>query len=192
METPFSFLLPFFYVVVAVGVILLIGVIAYYNRFVALRNKAREAWSGIDIQLKHRYDLIPNALETVKQYAAHEKQVMEQIANSRALGIQADTVQRQTEAENQINNALDRLFAIVESYPELKASENFREFQETLEEIEEQIQLARRYYNAVVRDNNTALESFPGVIFANSFNFKTFEFFEMEEPEHRKNVKVKF
>lgn len=164
----------------------------YFNRFVRLRNKVQEAWSGIDVQLKRRYNLVPNLVETIQSYAAHEKEVFTEVAQSRSQGIQADTTARQAQAESQLNSALNKLLAVAESYPELKSNQNFIEFQETLEEIEEKIQLARRYYNALVRDNNTSIQTFPGVMFAKSFGFNPFEYFEIENMEQRKHVEVKF
>jgi len=178
---------------IILGVILffiLIGIV-YYNSFVTLKNKVKESWSSIDVQLKRRYDLIPNLLETVKGYASHEKEILEEVSRVRSAGIGANTVLSQAQAENEITNTLTKLFAVVENYPDLKANQNFMDFQQSLSQIESEIQMSRRYYNAIVRDFNTAIEKFPGVLFARIFNFRVFDFFEILDSE-KENVKVKF
>jgi len=165
--------------------------VSTYNRLVTLRNRAKEAWSDIDIQLKRRYDLIPNLVETVKGYAAHEKEVFERIAEARAKAMGATGMKEKAEAENQLSQALKSLFAVVEAYPELKANENFLHLQKELVDTEDKIQYARRFYNANVRDLNTLIESFPANLIAKKFGFEKMELFEIAEVE-REAPKVKF
>ena len=175
-------------IVLAVIVLIVIGL---YNRLVALRNQSDEAWSGIDVQLKRRYDLIPNIVETVKGYAQHEQGTLEKVIQARNAAISTSGVEGKAAAENQLTGALKSIFALAESYPDLKANQNFSELQRSLSEIEENLQLARRFYNAVVRDLNTACESFPSVLVANIFGFSKRQFFEIADGE-RANVKVQF
>lgn len=172
-------------------IILIFVFIAYYNKFIKLRNQADESFSGIDVQLKRRHDLIPNIVETVKGYAKHEASTLEKVVQARNIAMSATSVEDKAKAENMITGALKSLFALSENYPDLKANQNFINLQNTLSEIEDNIQNARRYYNAVVRDYNILCESFPSLIVANIFNFKKREFFEIEETE-RENVKVNF
>jgi LemA protein len=178
---------------VAGGVVLIIFLwfIGVYNSFIRLKNQADESWSGIDVQLKRRYDLIPNLVETVKGYAAHEKQTFEKVVQARNMAMNAQSLPDKAQAENMISGALKSIFALAENYPELKANQNFLELQKSLSEIEDNIQLARRYYNAVVRDFNILCEGFPSVIVANMFGFKKRAFFEIAESE-KQNVKVQF
>lgn len=150
-----------------------------------------ESWSGIDVQLKRRYNLIPNLVETVKGYAKHEKQTLENVVKARNMAMGTQNVKEKAQAENMLTGALKTIFALAENYPNLKANQNFLGLQKTLAEIENDIQNARRYYNAVVRDYDILCEAFPTVIIANMFNFKKYEFFEIEEAE-RENVKVSF
>ena len=164
-----------------------------YNRFIGLRTKAEEAWADIDVQLKRRYDLIPNLIETVKGYAAHESQVFEQITKARSQAMQASTPAEHAVAENQLSGALKSLFAVSEAYPDLKANQNFMELQRELSDTENKIQAARRFYNSIVRDYGIALQSFPSNIIANMFGFSKREFFELEEGSvERENIKVQF
>jgi len=162
-----------------------------FNQLVNLRNQGDEAWSGIDVQLKRRYDLIPNLVETVKGYAKHESQTLEKVIQARNMAMQASGVEERIAAENQLSSTLKSLFALSESYPDLKANTNFLELQKTLSEIEEQIALARRYYNAVTRDYNILCESFPSMIIAALAHFQRRPFFEAAESE-RQNVRVQF
>jgi LemA protein len=166
--------------------------IAKYNKFIYLSNLASEAWSGIDIQLKRRYDLIPNLVETVKGYAKHESSVFEDIAKLRSASMNATTVEQKSEAEVGLTQALKTLFAVVENYPELKANQNFLVLQQELTNIENQIQLARRYYNGVVRDYNIAIRVFPGSVVAGIFHFDPKTFFELSSVTERENPQVKF
>jgi LemA protein len=169
-------------------VFLLIGM---YNGLVQLRVRADNAWSDIDIQLKRRHDLIPNLVETVKGYASHEKGTFENIAKFRSMAMQATSPADKAAAENQLTGALKSLFAVAENYPELKASANFSQLQGSLSETEDTIQNSRRYYNAVVRDLNTKIQSFPTNILAGMFGFSLRQFFETTDAD-REPVAVKF
>jgi LemA protein len=176
----------------AVLFILAVLIITFYNKLVKLKNMAEEGWSGIDVQLKKRYDLIPNLVETVKGYATHEKEVFENVAATRSMGINASTVKEQEQAENMITQALGRLFAVAENYPDLKANQNFLELQRELAKVENDIQMARRYYNGTVRENNITVESFPSNLVASSFSFRKFDYFELENEQERSTPKVDF
>jgi LemA protein len=176
-------------VLIGGAVLILAGM---YNSLVQLRVRADSAWSDIDVQLKRRHDLIPNLVETVKGYAAHEKGTFENIARYRSQAMQATTPADKAQAESQLSGALRGLFAVAENYPQLRASEQFTGLQASLNSIEDNIQNARRYYNAVVRDFNTRVQSFPINIIAGMFGFHTRQFFEMETPAERENVQVKF
>jgi LemA protein len=178
-------------ILIAIIVVVIVFVIGAYNGFIRLRNLCDNAWSDVDVQLKRRYDLIPNLVNTVKGYAKHEKQLFENVTKARAEATAAKTPAEQSKAENMLTSALRQLFAVAENYPELKANTNFLSLQDNLSQIESDIQNARRYYNAVVRDNNIKVESFPSNIIASIFNFKKREFFEMEEGE-RAVPKVEF
>ncbi len=176
--------------VLAGGAVLILA--GMYNSLIQLRVRADSAWSDIDVQLKRRHDLIPNLVETVKGYAAHEKGTFENIAKFRSQAMQATSPGDKAQAENQLSGALKSLFAVAENYPELKASEQFTGLQGSLNSIEDNIQNARRYYNAVVRDFNTRVQSFPTNILAGMFGFRTRQFFEVDSPADRENVAVKF
>ncbi|MBZ5529947.1 MAG: LemA family protein [Acidobacteriia bacterium] len=178
-------------VLVLIGLVVLV-LAGMYNSLVQLRVRADSAWSDIDVQLKRRHDLIPNLVETVKGYAAHEKGTFENIAKFRSQAMQATTPGDKAVAENQLSGALKSLFAVAENYPELKASEQFTGLQSSLNSIEDNIQNARRYYNAVIRDYNTRVQSFPSNIIAGMFGFTSKQFFEVEAPGDRENVQVKF
>jgi LemA protein len=177
-----------FLAILVVIVILLVGM---YNSLVQLRVRADNAWSDIDVQLKRRHDLIPNLVETVKGYAAHEKGTFENIAKFRSQAMQATTPGDKAEAENQLSGALKSLFAVAENYPQLKASEEFTQLQGSLSQTEDTIQNARRYYNAVVRDLNTKIQSFPTNILAGMFGFQQRQFFEVAATD-REPVALKF
>jgi LemA protein len=172
-------------------VIIAVFLVSIYNGLVQLRVRCDSAWSDIDVQLKRRHDLIPNLVETVKGYAAHEKGTFENIAKFRSQAMQATTPEGKAEAENQLTGALKSLFAVAENYPELKASEQFTQLQGSLSQTEDSIQNARRYYNAVVRDLNTKIQSFPSNILAGMFGFQLRQFFETTEAD-REPVAVKF
>lgn len=179
---------------VLLGLVVLIGLYAVgiYNKLVKLKNLVAEAWSGIDVQLKKRYDLIPNLVETVKGYAAHEKETFENVTKARAAAQQASTVEGQQAAENKLSGALMNLIAVAERYPELKANTNFLELQNTLAVVEGDIEKSRRYYNGNVREFNTLIESFPSNLIANAFSFVKSAFFEQDNPAHKENPTVKF
>jgi LemA protein len=179
------------WVILAIVVLILVFVIGMYNSLVQLRVRADSAWSDIDVQLKRRHDLIPNLVETVKGYAAHEKGTFENIAKYRSMAMQATTPADKAAAENQLTGALKSLFAVAENYPELKASEEFTQLQGSLSQTEDGIQNSRRYYNAVVRDLNTRIQSFPTNILAGMFGFQLRQFFEIAEAA-REPVAVKF
>jgi LemA protein len=176
-------------------VLLFIWVVFAYNRLVALRNRAKEAWADIDVQLKRRHDLIPNLVETVKGYAAHEKEVLEKVTEARAKAMgarESGNLKKMAEAENYLAQTLKTLFAVAENYPDLKASQNFLELQRELRDTEDKIMYARRFYNANVRDLNIAIESFPTNVIASIFGFKKMDLFEISAPEEREAPKVKF
>ena len=179
------------WVVLAVTVLLGIFLIAMYNSLVQLRVRSESAWSDIDVQLKRRHDLIPNLVETVKGYATHEKGTFEDIAKFRSMAMQATGPVDKAAAENQLTGALKSLFAVAENYPQLQASQEFTQLQNSLSEIEDAIQNARRYYNAVVRDLNTKIQTFPTNILAGMFNFQQKQFFEAAATD-REPVAVKF
>jgi LemA protein len=170
------------------GLVILWGILTY-NRFIKLINLVKEAWSGIDVQLKRRFNLIPNLIETVKGYAKHEANTLEELVNIRT-GSQ-DVNERGAE-EGQISKALQNLLAVAEDYPDLKASDNFRDLQASLDEIENEIQMARRYYNGTVRDHNVLVESFPSNLIAGFSKFRGAEFFEIELAQQRDVPKVAF
>ncbi len=163
-----------------------------YNGFVSLRNRAKEAWSDIDVQLKRRYDLIPNLVETVKGYAAHESGVFEKVTEARTRAMGAGTLKDKAQAENALSETLKTLFAVSENYPQLRASENFQKLQDELTDTEDKVQAARRFYNGNVRDLNIKIETVPSNIVASLFGFKKMEFFELAEPGQREPVQVKF
>ena len=185
---------PFWGTRFALGLLVLLAfyAIAIYNKLVKLKNLVAEAWSGIDVQLKKRYDLIPNLVETVKGYAAHEKETLENVTKARTAAQQATTVEGQQVAEKNLNTALMNLIAVAERYPDLKANTNFLELQATLQTVEGDIEKARRYYNGNVREQNTLIESFPSNIVANLFGFAKSVFFELENPAEKQNPQVKF
>jgi LemA protein len=169
-------------------------VVFAYNRFVAFVNRTKEAWSDIDVQLKRRYDLIPNLVNTVKGYATHESVAFEKVSEARAKAMGAGGVADKAAAENMLSGALKSIFAIAEAYPELKANQNFLSLQNELSDTENKIQAARRFYNMNARDLATVIESFPGNIIAGIFNFEKMEFFELDgaEAAARNPVEVKF
>jgi LemA protein len=178
-------------VLVIIGVVVL-AIIAMYNGLVRLRVQCDNAWSDIDVQLKRRYDLIPNLVETVKGYAGHEKGTLEAVVQARNSAMSAQGPAAKADAENMLTGALRQVFALAEAYPQLRAVESFTQLQNTLTSLEDTIQNARRYYNAVVRDLNTKIQVFPSNIIANMFNFKPREFFEVSAPAERDAPKVSF
>lgn len=178
-------------ILLVVLVLLVFWAVSIYNRLVKHRNLVKEGWSGIDVQLKRRTDLIPNLLETVKGYAKHEEDLFKKVTELRAQSVQADGVAAQGAAESALSKSLLNLFAVAENYPELKADQNFRQLQSELSGLEDQIQMARRYYNGTVRDFNILIESFPSNLVANSFGFDIADYFEIESSE-RAVPEVKF
>ena len=179
-------------VVIVILAIIAFALIGIYNSLVQLRVRADNAWSDIDVQLKRRYDLIPNLVETVKGYAAHEKGTFENVAKFRSAAMSASTPAEKSEAEGQLTYALRGLLAVAEAYPQLQASQQFQSLQGSLTGLEDAIQNARRYYNAVVRDFNTSIEQFPSNIVAGMFHFKEREFFELKDEAERAVPKVSF
>lgn len=157
--------------------------VVFYNRFVKLKNRTEEAWSDISVQLKRRYDLIPNLVNTVKGYASHEAGTLQKVTDARTKAMNAESVADKAEAENMLTGALKSIFALAENYPDLKANTNFLELQRELSDTENKIQASRRFYNANVRDLNTAVETFPSNIIAGIFNFAKRDFFELTEEE---------
>lgn len=171
------------YIVLGVLAVVLLWVVVAYNSFIAMINRAKEAWSDIEVQMKRRYDLIPNLVETVKGYATHESGAFENVTKARSAAMGAQTVSEHAEAENMLTGALKSLFAVSEAYPDLKANTNFLELQKELANTEDKIQAARRFYNGNVRDLNTAIQQFPGNIIAGMFKFNVMELFELSEAE---------
>ena len=184
--------MPILWIIVAVIVLALLWIVAAYNGLIRLKNQTDEAWSDIDVQLKRRYDLIPNLVETVRGYAAHEKGAFESVTQARAAAISAQGPAAKAATENQLAGALKSLFAVAEAYPDLKANQNFLQLQDELSDTENKIQAARRFYNGNVRDLNTRIQSFPTNIFANMLGFKAREFFGLENEAAREPVKVSF
>lgn len=176
------------FLIILVG--LLVGIVLTYNKLVGLRQRSEEAWSDIDVQLKRRTDLVPNLVETVRGYAAHERNTLDQVVRARGAAVSASTPEARAQAENQLTGALRQLFALAESYPELKANQSFSELQASLGQLEETIQSSRRYYNAVVRDFNTTIDSFPSNQIALFFRFAKRQYFELDRPEERQAPRV--
>ncbi len=183
------------WIILAIIVVAGLFLVSMYNRLVTLRQRVREAWSDIDVQLKRRYDLIPNLVETVKGYAAHEKGVFESVTQARANAIAAGatgTPEQRAQAENVLTGALRSVFAVAEAYPQLQASQNFRDLQENLTATEDKIAFARRFYNGNVRDYNTGLQTFPTNILAGMFGFTAEQYFELADAKERETPKVSF
>ena len=179
-------------IIIALIVVIAFIAVGIYNGLIKLRNTSEQAWSDVDVQLKRRYDLIPNLVETVKGYASHEKETFEKVVQARNQAMNASNPEAKGQAENFLTSTLKSLFALAEAYPDLKANQNFLDLQDELSKIEEQIQLARRYYNAVVRDLNTKIETVPSNIIANMFNFEKREYFELDSEEERQTPQVSF
>lgn len=181
------------YIILGIIIVVVLFLVVKFNGFVTLRNRAKEAWADIDVQLKRRYDLIPNLVNTVKGYATHESSAFENVTKARAAAMGAQTPEQKGEAENMLAGTLKSLFAISEAYPELKANTNFMSLQAELSDTENKIQAARRFYNGNVRELNTSVEQFPGNIIAGMFKFTKMEFFQLEANSVEKNpVEVKF
>ncbi len=181
-----------FIVIAAIGAVVVLWGVGAYNAFVKMRNVVEEAFSTMDVYMKKRYDLIPNLVESVKGYAAHESGTFEKVVQARNIAQQATTVEEKLAAENALTGTLRSLFALAESYPDLKANQNFLDLQSQLQKVEEDIANSRKYYNAVVKEYNTKTEQFPSNFIANMFNFTRKPMFEMENEAERQNVKVEF
>lgn len=181
------------WIIIGIPVLIVLWLIMAYNGLVKLRNMAQEAWSGIDVQLKRRSDLVPNLVETVKGYASHEKTTLDQVTQARTAVVNAgggDTEER-LKAENMLTSSLRSLFAVAEAYPDLKANTNFLQLQDQLSKIEDEIQMARRYYNGSARNLNNSVQQFPGMLIAGPMGFKIMPYYEADEAE-RVNPKVSF
>ncbi len=182
------------YIILAIAALIIVWLVAAYNRFVTLSQRVKEAWADIDVQLKRRYDLIPNLVETVKGYAAHESGTLEKVTEMRTAAMQATAPADKAKAENMLSGALKSLFAVSENYPNLKANENFLALQTELSDTENRLQAARRFYNGVVMDLNTKLQSFPSNVVGNTFGFKPSDFFQLGDADAaaKEPVKVQF
>ena len=183
------FVIYLFLAIIAVAVL---GLIAIYNKLVRGKHLVAEGWSGIDVQLKRRTDLIPNLLESVKGYMKHERELLSEVTKLRAESMQTKDVHAKSQVENALSRSLANLFAVAENYPDLKANQNFLDLQRQLGEVEDQIQMSRRYYNGTVRNFNILIESFPSNLVARQFNFIQAEFFEIEDESDRAVPQVKF
>jgi len=179
-------------VLLAIVLVIVIAIVALYNRFVRLRNRVDNSWAQIEVQLKRRWDLIPNLIETVKGYAAHERETFQNVTEARARAQQAGTPGQTAEAEGFLSQALGRLFAVAEAYPELQADENFRQLQTELAETENRIAVSRQVYNDSVLTYNNAVQTFPGVVLAGPFGFSIREFFDVEDVAQREPPRVDF
>jgi len=182
----------FLWILIGITILVVIWLIAVYNSLIKLRNRTDEAWSDIDVQLKRRYNLIPNLVQTVKGYAKHERELFENVTKARTAAMGAQTMEEHGKAENMLSGALKSLFAVAENYPDLKANQNFLELQRELSDTENKIQAARRFFNGNVRDFNIKIETFPNNLVAGMFNFNKKDFFEVQEAEVREPVKVEF
>ena len=180
------------FIFIGLLVIVILYFVFSYNNLIKNKNMVEEGWSGIDVQLKRRSNLIPNILNAVKGYMSHEKQLLKEVTELRSKSASANTVADQGKAESSLSGSLMNLFAVAENYPELKANENFLDLQKQLQDIENDIQMSRRYYNGTVRNNNVLIESFPSNLVANAFSFQKAEFFEIEDPNVRNVPKVEF
>ncbi|KKU13765.1 MAG: LemA family protein [Parcubacteria group bacterium GW2011_GWC2_45_7] len=180
------------WIIIVAAALLILWLIATYNGLIVRRNRAQESWSDIDVQLKRRYDLIPNLVESVKGYMTHERETLEKVTAARTAAMGARTMAEHAKAENMLTVTLKSLFAVAENYSDLKASQNFLQLQDELSDTENKIQAARRFYNQNVMDLNTRIQSFPSNIVAGMFSFTAREFFEVEEARMREAVKVKF
>ena len=180
------------YIILGILAVIVLWVIVAYNGFVTLVNRTKEAWADIDVQLKRRYDLIPNLVETVKGYATHESSAFENVTKARAMAMGASGLAEKGAAENMLTGALKSVFAISEAYPELKANQNFLSLQAELSDTENKIQAARRFYNTNVMELNTAIQKFPGNVIANMFHFAAQDFFQLDDAAAKEPVKVSF
>jgi len=184
--------MSYIYIILIIVVAIILWLAGTFNGFVRKRNRAKEAWSDIDVQLKRRYNLIPNLVNTVKGYATHEREVFEKVTEARTRAMSATGVEDKSKAENALAGTLKTLFAVSENYPQLKASANFVELQKELTDTEDKVQASRRFYNSNVRDLNIKVESVPSNIVAKLFGIKKMELFELNEVSQRENPKVEF
>ena len=171
------------WIILGIAALLVLWLVAIYNGLVKLRNMAQEAWSGIDVQLKRRVDLIPNLVETVKGYASHEKEVFLKVTEARSAVMHSTSVQDRVQSENALTQSLRSLFAVAENYPELKANENFLDLQKQLAAVEDDIQMSRRYYNGAAREFNVGIEKFPNILVARNLGYQKAPYFEAEEQD---------
>lgn len=177
-------------IIIVIVTLILTWIVFIYNRFIKGKNMVKEAWSGIDVQLKRRYDLIPNVVDAVKGYSNYEKELLQDITNIRSKTMQLNSPAEKAQPESELSGLLKNLFAVVENYPDLKANQNFLNLQNQLTEVEDQIQYARRYYNGTVRDYNTRVELFPSNLVASLFGFRKQEFFEISQAIERDTPEV--
>ncbi len=184
--------MDFIMIIAVIILALAFFVIGNYNELIKLKTRAQEAWSDIDIQLKRRYDLIPNLIETVKGYATHEQQTLEKVIQARNMAMSAQGTAQKAKAEGELSEALKSIFALSESYPDLKAAQNFKQLQDELVDTENKIQASRRFYNSNVRDLNIKIDVFPANIVAGMFKFEKMALFEIANAQERENVSVKF
>ena len=180
------------YIILFIILVVVLWLVGTFNSLVRKKNRGKEAWADIDVQLKRRYNLIPNLVETVKGYATHERELFQKVTQARARAMGAQEMKEKAQAENMLSRTLKSLFAVAENYPDLKASQNFLELQRELRDTEDKIQAARRFYNSNVRDLNIRIESVPSNVVAKIFNFKKMELFEIEEAAARETPKVNF
>ena len=181
-----------FYILLAVIATIAIWFISIYNKLVRNKNLVAEGWSGVDVQLKRRTNLIPNLIESVKGYMKHERELLSEVTKLRAESLQTKEIDAKTQVENALSRSLASLFAVAENYPDLKANQNFLDLQQQLSQVEDQLQMARRYYNGTVRNYNILIESFPSNFVAQTFQFKQKNFFELENEADRTVPQVKF
>lgn len=191
MYLNFNTMIPLI-IVIGLAILFIMYGVSVYNRLVKLKNLVQEAWSSIDVMLKKRHDLIPNLVETVKGYAAHERDTLDSVTRARAQAVGASSVESKEAAEKNLNQAMMNLFAVAEQYPDLKANTNFQQLQNELTSIENDIEKSRRYYNGTVRENNTLVESFPSNVVANMYKFEKSPFFELQNIAEREVPTVKF
>jgi LemA protein len=184
--------MPILAIVLIIVAAIFLWLIAVYNSLVKSKNRVDEAWSDIDVQLKRRYDLIPNLVETVKAYAGHEKEVFQKVTEARAQAMQAKSLDEKGKTENMLGQTLKSLFAVAENYPDLKASQNFLQLQGELSDTENKIQASRRFYNGNVRDFNIKIQIFPNNLIVGLLGFKAYEFFQVEEEQEKEAPQVKF
>jgi len=184
--------MPIWGLILIIVVLIVLWLIAVYNSLIKSKNRVDEAWSDIDVQLKRRYDLIPNLVESVKAYAGHEKEVFQKVTEARSQAMQAKNLNEKGKAENMLSQTLKSLFAVAENYPDLKASTNFLQLQDELADTENKIQASRRFYNGNVRDFNIKIQVFPTNLFAGLLGFKAYEFFQVEAEQEREAPKVQF